>query len=77
MDFVVSKNIYTITLNGNINYFLFHIVIHVLVDKEFLEQMHGKPDQVVIYMKTVFMLANEIVKNTNWPKEECKHYLKN
>ena len=46
-----------------------------MVDNAFYKMMNNNFSQVVMYMQTVFMLANEIIKNIEWENEHRKKHL--
>ena len=41
-------------------------VVSAIADKEFFDSFNKDPAQVLIYIKTAYMLANEIIENTQW-----------
>lgn len=55
----------------NSNRFIY-LVIGTIADQHFFQRMNSNLHQVVIYIKTAFMLSDEIFSNSNWDDHSCK-----
>ncbi len=47
-----------------------------IADLEFFQSLNSDPAEVVIYIKTAYMLANEIFANTEWDRIDSEYFKK-